>query len=100
MHEYNTMPEDLKIIENYKEYQDFFSYCIESQESRNPRYSEEFIDGHFKLIIFWIKKEKGLGFGIAQDWKNKKIIFYKFGSEEKWNTFNINFASQFKGDNS
>jgi hypothetical protein len=101
MNKYNQLPEDTKIISEYNEYQDFFTYCIENAESRQPQYnSDNHMEGHFNLRIFWIKEEKGLGYGIAKDWKNEKIVFYRFGSEDNWNRFKNGFASQFAGDNS
>ena len=39
----------------------------------------------FNIRIFWINKEKGLGYGIAEDWKAGKIQVYRFGTSKMQN---------------
>lgn len=43
--------------------------------------------GVFSLNIFWIDKENGVGYGVADDWKNNTVQWYKFGSDESWLKF-------------
>lgn len=86
MSKYNTLPEHATIIKNFNDFNDFFSFTIKEIESRQPKYNDG-SNALYDLQIFWINKSKELGYGIARDWKNKKIISYKFGSEEEWNKF-------------
>lgn len=90
-HEYNTLPPYAEVIEKYDDFQGFFTYQFEELEYRQPEYENGAI---YDLKIFWINKDNGLGYGIAQDWKNKKIINYKFGSQQSWREFIDFFASQ------
>jgi hypothetical protein len=99
MVEYNEMPKNAMLINNYEDWQDYFTFC-KTTESRQPFYNDNFMEGSFNLMVYWITKEMGLGYGIAKDWKKKIIKFYKFGSEENWNKFKNDFASQFRNDNS
>lgn len=46
----------------------------------------------------WNHKE--IGYGVKWDWKNKKPIYFRFGSDSDWTEFNNRFAWQFAGDNS
>ena len=99
-HTHNTLPEDAKIITDYEEQQRFFIHSME-QESRQPQYNpNNFMEGFFNLRIFWVRKELGIGYGFADNWKEKRVDFYRFGSEENWTRFNRGFASQFTRDNS
>ena len=105
---YNKMPEpavrltDEKLINQiYDMMTDFFTFCILEHESRQVFYEKDNIySGTFKIRIFWINKEKGLGYGIAEDWKAGKIQVYRFGTAENWQTFKNSFAAQMRGDNS
>lgn len=99
MSEYNKMPENAIIIENYEEIIEFFTYCMD-EETRQPSYTDKTANGYFNLKIWWVKKELGLGFGIANHWKQKKIVWYRFGKEEAWNKFINGFGALFSGDNS
>ena len=82
--DYNKMPEpavrltDEKLINQiYDAMIDFFTFCILEHESRQVFYEKDNIySGTFNIRIFWINKEKGLGYGIAEDWKAGKIQVY------------------------
>jgi hypothetical protein len=100
MNEYNSMPENAAEISKYDDLQRFFMYCL-TEESREPNYDKNnFMLGSFKLKIFWVNKDRCLGFGIADDWKASEIKWYRFGSEENWRTFERGFGAQFSRDNS
>lgn len=106
--EYNEMPEAaVKLTDKsrlsmlYGEMQDFFTYCTTEVESRQVFKEKGNIRSKMiKLKIFWINKDKGLGYGIAQDWYEKKIEIYRFGSNENWRLFRNGFAAAMSGDNS
>ena len=106
--DYNKMPEpavrltDEKLINQiYDAMIDFFTFCILEHESRQVFYEKDNIySGTFNIRIFWINKEKGLGYGIAADWKAGKIQVYRFGTAENWQIFKNGFAAQMRGDNS
>ena len=101
MNKFNQMPENsVDITENYNAQRYFHTYCFESTESRQPAYSEKQTDGMFPLRIYWIDKSQNLGFGIADDWKEKTIRWFLIGSQEAWKNFHQKRASQFAGDNS
>lgn len=100
MSNYNKLPADAVIISVYDDIAKFFIHCTE-EESRSVMYNENVItEGLYSLRIFWVNKEKGLGYGIADNWKEKSIVWYRFGSDDAWLTFNRGFAAQFRGDNS
>jgi len=103
MSDYNKFPENAILIDPnaYVLTRDFFNCHIESQESRQCFYeSNNPMKGVFSLRIFWVKKSLGLGYGMADDWVNKKISFFRFGSDDNWSVFKREVASQFVGDNS
>lgn len=91
MSKYNSLPEHATIIEDFNDFNDFFSFMIKEIESRQPKYTDG-SNALYDLNIFWIIKEKELGYGMAKDWINKKIIFYKFGLEEDWDRFKHVFS--------
>jgi hypothetical protein len=101
---YNSMPEhSIEITDNYEEQLHFFTYCFKESKdnSRQPNYNpNNWLEGSYDMRLFWINEEKELGYGIAKDWKNNKIRWYKFGNAEAWNDFNGGFAAQFSRDNS
>lgn len=100
MSDFNKLPADAVIISSYDDIAGFFIHCME-EESRQVMYDEKVITGGlFSLRIFWVNKEKGLGYGIANNWKEKSIDWYRFGSDDAWLTFKRGFAAQFSGDNS
>lgn len=108
MANYNEMPEPaIRITDKsmigrlYDTMQDFFTYCWEETESRQPFYEKDNIySGTFNLRIFWIRKEKGLGYGIAQDYKTKTIEIYRFGTAENWQILRNEFCAVMRHDNS
>lgn len=106
--DYNKMPEpavrltDEKTDKSNLRCDDrLFTFCILEHESRQVFYEKDNIySGTFNIRIFWINKEKGLGYGIAEDWKAGKIQVYRFGTAENWQIFKNGFAAQMRGDNS
>lgn len=105
---YNEMPEPAirltgtkEISRLYDAMQDFFTYCWQEVESRQVFYEKDNIySGTFNLRIFWIDKEKELGYGIAQDCKEQAIQIYRFGTAENWQMLRNAFAATMRGDNS
>lgn len=96
--EYNSYPEDMQEIEKESDaWNDFFTYCKESYESRQA-YRNSIYEHHEDLRIAWIKKEKNLGFCIGR--KRDEIKFYRIGADDAWNMFKNGFAAQFAHDNS
>lgn len=102
---FNKLPSHFEVydLDNSKEVWDAYrsvnSYQIERQESRQAAYNDEvFLEGHFDIRVFWIREEYGLGYGIGDDWKEKKLKLYIFGAPENWQTYRRAFAAQFRGD--
>ena len=63
VHEYNTLPDNARVITDYEDFQDFLTYQVE-KERRSPWYNpNNHMVGMFSLRIFWI--DKGLGLSIA-----------------------------------
>ncbi len=100
MQEHNHMPKDGILITKYEDWQDYFTFA-KTEEFRQPFYNPAtFNDGLFCLNIYWINKDLGLGYGVANDWKAGEVKFYKFGTIENWHKFRIAFAAKFAGDKS
>jgi len=99
MNEFNRLPENSKIIEDYSIQKIFFGYQIEHDEFRQVLCGESALDGVFNLRVFWINKEKGLAFGIADNEEEKRLDWYLIGSDKNWCEFSKEFAIRFKGDN-
>jgi hypothetical protein len=104
--EFNTMPAaavrltDKSLIGDlFDNLQDFFTFN-KTVEFRQVNYNDRFIEGSFNIYIYWINKEKRLEFGIARNWKEKTVDWYRFGTAEDWLTFKRGFAAQFAHDNS
>lgn len=86
MSDYNKMPDNaIEVTDNYNAMNSFFNMQIEENEFRQVMYDDNPLSGVFDMRISWINKSIGLGYGIARDWKDKKIRLYKFGSEDNWN---------------
>ncbi|MCM1222850.1 MAG: hypothetical protein NC548_51170 [Lachnospiraceae bacterium] len=102
MHEYNSMPDNAKEISYTSEsFDDFFTFQIEKIEHRQVIYPDRnFSNSHLDLKIFWIDKNRGLGYGFLNNRKENIITAYRFGSDEEWHKFKVEFALQFAGDNS
>lgn len=102
MHEYNSMPNYAKEISyTSKDFSDFFTFQIEKEEYRQVIYSaKNFINIYFDLRIFWINKNRGLGYGFLNNREENIVTAYRFGSDEEWLKFKVEFALQFAGDNS
>lgn len=100
MVEYNSYPKDIRKIDFYspEENMDFFTYCWESEESRQAYIKDTITEVHEKLKIIWIKKSLNLGYAFGL--KHDRINYYKIGTPKNWESFKTSFASQFYGDNS
>lgn len=96
MSEYNKMPDNaIDITGDYEQIKGMFIFHTEI-ENRNPYYNEKMKSaGNFSMKIMWVCKDRGLGYGIADDWKERKIKVFKFGSEEKWRNFVDMISKQF-----
>jgi len=101
MNVFNTMPTELTELswEDYDACKQFFMYCL-SSEFRQVNYNNDFKQGSMNVRIFWVDQSRNLGFAFFDDWKKKKVHFYRIGSEESWQEYKRSFAAQFAGDNS
>lgn len=100
MSNYNSTPEFMTELTEYGQILHFFTWPITNIESRQPQYTENFIDGQYNLRIFWISGTDNLGYAIMKDWKAEKIRWFRVGSNEDWKTFNMAAVAQFSHDNS
>lgn len=102
MHEYNSMPDYAEEISyTSKDFDDFFTFQIEKEEYRQVIFSTNGFTGNYlDLMIFWINKNQGLGYGFMNNRQENTVISYRFGSDEEWHNFKVKFALQFAGDNS
>lgn len=102
MHKFNNMPDNsVEISYTSGYFDDFFTFQIEEEEYRQVLYPVgDFKNNHLDLSIFWINKNRGLGYGFLNHRKENVVIPYRFGSDEEWHNFKIKFALQFSGDNS
>ncbi len=100
MHKYNSIPADaIKINYTNKDFDDFFTYQFEKLEHRQVYYKcndtrNRFLD----LEIFWIDEINGLGFGLLNNNNENLVQAYRFGSNEAWHKFKMEFALQFAKD--
>ena len=85
--------------DDYENCKQFFTYCL-TPESRQIHYNNDFLQGSMNFRIFWAMEEQNLGFAFCDDWKAKKVRFYRIGSDENWTVFNHGFGARFAGDNS
>lgn len=101
MSNYNKPLTDLKEIsfDDYEACKEFFMYCL-TPESRQINYNNDILQGSMNVRIFWVDENRNLGYALFDDWKEKKVRFYRIGSDEAWLCFNRGFCAQFAGDNS
>ena len=101
MNKFNTPLTELTelSLDDYEACKTFFTYCL-TQESRQIHYNNNFMQGSMNVRIFWVREELNLGFALFDDWKAKKVRFYRVGSDENWAIFKRGFGAQFTGDNS
>lgn len=85
--------------DDYEDCKPVFTYCLQI-ESRQINYNNDIMQGSMNVRIFWADESRNLGYALFDDWKAKKIRFYRVGSDKKWRSFNREFAAQFVGDNS
>lgn len=96
--EYNSRPKDMAIMTT-DDWDKFFSYCIEKEEYRQT-YEKTIFDTMVPMRIYWVNREKNLGFAIAKPKYDADPEFYRIGTNEQWKQFTTGFAAQFAGDNS
>ena len=107
--DYNSAPEELKIIPVSEWRDGMFHYCTGPKESRQVRNDPDRFC--FNLIMFDVPNfdNKKLGYAVMMDWwdnhrkRNRKRTvtrFCRYGKEEDWRVFREKFAAQFARDNS
>jgi len=90
----NKYPKDMVEIDMRSEYdwQDFFTYTHECEESRQAYVNDYISTVYEDLRIFWVNKEKNLGYAIG---RKCGIHYYKIGKKLDWDmlafdTMNLN----------
>jgi hypothetical protein len=70
----------------------FFKYPFKESFTRQFLYDDENIkEGVFNCKLFELKHKfiEDIGIAIADDWKNDRIKFFRYGSKLKWDSFEI-----------
>jgi hypothetical protein len=102
--DYNKEPEGWKEISEDDFKRLFFHYIYKKPEFRQIFYNQEksSMGGVYDAKLFEVEYDgwENMGVAIIDDFKAKKMKFYKFGTEERWKKNEGRFSSQFAGDNS
>lgn len=90
---YNIFPADMTEISptNARDMQDFFTFCWECIESRQPLYPNT---QYCEMRVFWVKSVLGLGFAVMHNPFTTKVTYYRLGKNEAWHQFKMFIASQ------
>jgi hypothetical protein len=104
---YNYPPEGWREVSETEFARAFFQFISDRQEYRQlyrfPKDEYRFQKGGLvSARLFWFYEEP-LGVAMEDDVlssEESKIRYFKFGTEESWKSFCMEFAQQFAGDNS
>lgn len=110
---FNELPEGFKLVDEEEFYDRFFQYCVAGLIFRQPRrnidtnllYPGELF-GNIDMFPLTYDNCHDIGYGIAQVYNNKfpsqskRIVFFRFGSDEKWTALNNRMCALNSRDNS
>jgi len=107
---FNELPQGFAIVNEEEFYDRFFMYCINGEIFRQPRNTdpELLLDGELFVNIRMFPLDYAdchdLGCGIGLVWHtksmSKRVVFFKFGSNEKWQSLGYKMAALNSSDNS
>ena len=108
---YNELPIGFKIVNEEEFANRFFEYVISGLIYRQPfgEYKSKYLPENefysaIKMFPLAYADCSEIGYGIASVYNQKtlksKILFFRFGYDERWQELQNKMSSQFAGDNS